>query len=68
VRALAAQLSGLEDALEERRARVSSPLYSVTAEDVDAAELRVETTRRRLAKARVHLDSAREDLRRLAEA
>ena len=68
VAALEAQLSGLADALEERRARVSSPLYSVTADDVHAAELRVETARRRLAKARVHLDSAREDLRRLAEA
>ncbi len=68
VRTLEAQLSGLEDTLEERRARVSSPLYAVTAEDVHAAEMRVENATRRLAKARVNLDSARDELRLLTEA
>ena len=65
VHSLERQLEGLEAALEERRARATSPAYPVTEDDVAAAELRVENVSRRLAKARVNRNSAREDLRNL---
>jgi len=65
VRVLDDRLAVLERAMEESRARVGSLLYPVTRDDVAAAELRVENVTRRLAKARVNLDSAREELREL---
>ncbi|NND04099.1 MAG: amino acid permease [Acidimicrobiia bacterium] len=59
------QLSRLKAALEEAKARSSSPLYEVTKDDVAAAELRVTNVTRRLASAQANLDAARRELARL---
>jgi amino acid transporter len=65
VRTLEKQLERLQAALEESRARATNPAYAITEDDVHAAEMRVTNVTRRLAKARVHRDSARADLRNL---
>ncbi|MCP3974172.1 MAG: amino acid permease [bacterium] len=59
VKTLAGQIGQLEAALEEARARVSNPSYSVTPDDVAAAQQRLDNVNRRLVKARVSLDTAR---------
>jgi len=65
VRILEGRVEELAATLEESRARVRNPGYPVNQDDVAAAELRLENATRRLAKARVNRDSARDDLRRL---
>jgi len=67
VKTLASQMAQLEGALEEARARVSNPSYTVTPDDVAAAEQRLVNVVRRLAKARVNLDSARLEVDQLTK-
>mgnify|MGYP001822081928 CR=1 FL=1 len=66
-RRLEERLARLTAALEETKARVSNPLYSISEDDVAAAELRVVNVTRRLASARVNADAARRELSELTK-